>query len=394
MKTLTILLTLLVAIAGAQQKKYITFTLGPNQYQQVTLSTINDSGQVLGWWPTNGEAYVISPGNVWTKNIIKTTGSPLTMNNAATIIGIEAPSNKPFIKKWEQPRSSSSAPFVSEEIYYSINTAGVIAGIDLNYPQRGLMALDVGGGPIPFPHGKNEEVTIQLSQTSLNNLNQVVGYWFISPASYSGFFYDSNSKELNTTFNMPGAVSSFPFAINDNQEVVGSWTDQNGVSHGFYWNSTTGFSNIDVTGDTEMQLVGINNQSVILGAWRDANTPPKYHVVTIVNGQPTASINVPKSKYTLGFAINNVGQVVGEYETQAGVWRGFIYTPQHQEIAKHESDPGTWAARKDIYSASGPLLSQNRHYAQNPSMSAMVGYVTNPPSCLLSTWASPSWVFR
>jgi probable HAF family extracellular repeat protein len=217
--------------------------------------------------------------------------------------------------------------FVDREGYYAINTAGVIAGTEEVDPQRGQMALDVGGGPVPFPHNKNEGVVVRLSQTSLNNLDQVVGYWYNDPTSYSGFFYDSNSKKLNTTFNMPGAVSSFPIAINDNQEVVGSWTDQNDIYHGFYWNSTTGFSNIDVTGDTEMQIIGINNRSVILGAWQDANTPPKYHYVTIVNGQPTASINAPQSKYTLGFAINNTGQVVGEYETQTGVWRGFIYTP-------------------------------------------------------------------
>ncbi len=251
------------------------------------------------------------------------------MNNAATIIGIEAPSNKPFIKKWEQPRSSSSAPFANEEIYYAINTAGVIAGIDLNYPQRGQNALDVGGGPVSFPHDKypHDQVGLQLSQTSLNNLNQVVGVWSNYSILNSGFFYDSQSKTLNTTFNMPGAVTTFPAAINDNQEVVGNWLDANGVYHGFYWNPTAGFSDVDVAGDTALGVFGINNQSVILANWQDANTPPKYHVVTIVNGQPTASINVPKSKYTLGFAINNVGQVVGEYETQAGVWRGFIYTP-------------------------------------------------------------------
>jgi probable HAF family extracellular repeat protein len=51
--------------------------------------------------------------------------------------------------------------------------------------------------------------------------------------------------------------------------------------------------------------------------------------VTIVNGKPTASINVPQSiaGSTVGVAINNVGQVVGEYQTKAGVWRGFVYTP-------------------------------------------------------------------
>ena len=78
-----------------------------------------------------------------------------------------------------------------------------------------------------------------------------------------------------------------------------------------------------------MNLIGINNQSVILGAWIDDNTPMLQHFVTIVNGQVTASIRVPGSQAgrTFGVGINNVGQVVGEYQTQAGIWRGFIYTP-------------------------------------------------------------------
>jgi probable HAF family extracellular repeat protein len=78
-----------------------------------------------------------------------------------------------------------------------------------------------------------------------------------------------------------------------------------------------------------MNLVGINNSSIILGEWEDDNTPMLNHWVTIVNGQTTASIKVPGSipGSTSGVAINNTGQVVGEYETKAGVWRGFIYTP-------------------------------------------------------------------
>jgi hypothetical protein len=70
MKALTILLTLLVASAGAQQAKYTTFSLGPNaEFDNV--ATINDSGQVLGWWAGSGKAYVLSPGGIWTKNIVR-----------------------------------------------------------------------------------------------------------------------------------------------------------------------------------------------------------------------------------------------------------------------------------------------------------------------------------
>jgi probable HAF family extracellular repeat protein len=329
MKALTILLTLLVASAGAQQKKYITFSLGPNIYQQQsTVTAINDSGQVLGWSPANGDAYVISPGNVWTKNIIKVNGSwPLKMNNAATIVGRENPSNQPFYKPWEQPAVQFS--FGNGTIASAINTAGYIAGV-IPPSYFGLEEVYLMDPNNSFVHIAFPNNSVVVSGTmGLNNLNQIVGSWRDSSTPWSGFFYDSNSNKLNTTFNMPGVVSTYPVSINDNQEVVGNWIDANNVQHGFYWNPTAGFSDIDVAEDTEMELVGINNQSVILGAWLDDNTPMLVHYVTIVNGQPTASIRVPQSKTgsTVAAAINNVGQVVGEYQTQAGVWRGFIYTP-------------------------------------------------------------------
>jgi hypothetical protein len=328
MKTLTLLFTLLLAIGVGAQSKYTTFGLGPNpQFKFGTVSTINDSGQVLGWWPNNGEAYVISPGDVWTKNIIKTNGSALFMNNAATIIGESAPANGPFYKLWGQP------PINVGGYPTAINTAGYVAGTVHNSPHRGQSSaffadpLDNTYTTIPFPHDKYPNEWVSASVGGLNNSNQIVGSWENYSTPWSGFFYDSKSKQLNTTFNMPGAATTYPASINDNQEVVGNWVDQKNVEHGFYWSPTAGSSDIDVTGDTAMYLVGINNQSVILGEWQDANTPPKFHCVTIVNGKPTASVNVPHSLYTVGIAINNVGQVVGEYATQEGVWRGFIYTP-------------------------------------------------------------------
>jgi probable HAF family extracellular repeat protein len=328
MKTLTLLFTLLLAIsAGAQRAKYTTFSPGPNaKFDSVV--TINDSGQVLGWWPTNGEAFVISPGDVWTKNIVKTAAYPLTMNNAAAIIGTEKPSNQAFYKLWEQP--AVQFRFGNGTTASAINTAGYIAGVlPASYFGQEEVYLE---GPqddsfvhVAFPNGG-----VGISGTmGLNNLNQIVGSWATYSNPWSGFFYDSTSKKLNTTFNMPGAVTTNPVSINDNQEVVGNWIDANNVQHGFYWNPTAGFSNIDVAGDTYMQLIGINNQSVILGVWLDHNTPELAHYVTIVGGHPAASINVPKSQAgsTVAAAINNVGQVVGTYETQEGVVRGFIYTP-------------------------------------------------------------------
>jgi probable HAF family extracellular repeat protein len=341
MKTLTLLLTLLLVPFAGAQGKYQTFGVGRSPGQAALFITgINDSGQVVGYRGSNGEAFVISPGDVWTNNIVKTDGGDggpgPVMNNAATIAGDEASGRGPFYKLWGQPvQPFSLCTGDDRTAVTAINTAGVIAGncpINIHRNQTGAFLANPPKGvflTIPFPHDELPNDSYSANVSAVNNLNQIVGTWYNYSTPWSGFFYDSASNKLNTTFNMPGAVHTYPAAINDNQEVVGWWIDQNSVTHGFYWNPTAGFSDVDIAGDTEMALAGINNSSVILGGWQDANTPPGWHTVTIVNGQPTASIHVPHSQAggTYGEEINNAGQVVGYYFTTEGVERGFIYTP-------------------------------------------------------------------
>jgi hypothetical protein len=242
MKTLTMLLTLLAAIGAGAQAKYTTFELGPNANFN-NVQTINDSGQVLGWWPTNGEAYVISPGDVWTKNVIKTNGSLLLMNNAATIIGHESPSNQAFYKLWGRPVQQIT--FGNGTTASATNTEGYVAGVApaSAFGQEELYLRDpnLSFVHVAFPHDKWPYTYVAVSGTmGLNNLNQIVGSWYNYSTPWSGFFYDSQSKQLNTTFNMPGAVTTYPVSINDNQEVVGNWIDASNVQHGFYWNATAG----------------------------------------------------------------------------------------------------------------------------------------------------------
>jgi hypothetical protein len=294
---------LLVPFAGAQGK-YQTFGVGRSPGQAALFVTgINDSGQVLGFRESNGEVFVISPGDVWTNNIVKTDAYGYSggsvMNNAATIAGNEAKSGGPFYKLWVQPVQPFSVCTGGDQTAVNaINTAGVIAGncpINIRRNQTGVFLANPPQGTfltIPFPHDKLPNDNYSANVASLNNLNQIVGTWSDYSTTNNGFFYDGTSNKLNTAFNMPGAAQTYPLSINDSQEVVGYWVDHNSVLHGFYWNPTAGFSDIDIAGDTEMVLRGINNQSVILGGWQDANTPPGWHTVTIVNGQPTASVHV------------------------------------------------------------------------------------------------------
>ncbi len=134
MKTLTILLAMLVAIGAGAQSKYQTFgpkTSNPNchSFGGIQVTAINDSGQVLGWSCPGGEAFLISHGDVWTRKLVRTNGSPLFMNNAATIVGVEGPSNQAFYKvSGQQVQNLSVGNQGHGAIATGINTAGYVAG--------------------------------------------------------------------------------------------------------------------------------------------------------------------------------------------------------------------------------------------------------------------------
>lgn len=202
-----------------------------------------------------------------------------------------------------------------------------------------------------------------FSQTSqVNNLGHFVGYYQSSLDShYYGYLYDGQTF---TPLQYPGASLTFASGINDNDEIVGGYTDTNNVSHGFTWSNGT-FITFDYPGASQSGVNAINNQGLMVGYFNDAKgirhnygydatgkfrplDLPKFSVVqggglnihgTVVgmNGIDGFRYNLPRNSYlTLDFpnaiyticdGVNDSGDVVGFYEDQAGVEHGFLYTP-------------------------------------------------------------------
>lgn len=340
--SLSLGLLVVAGLVGAQAQTYATFQVNGLATQVLA---VNDLGTAVGSFACNeystGCGFERKLGGQITKmgsrgnmgaNYI--TAALNSAGMSVGTVGTGGGSSAFFATYWHAKRFDDGYGIAST---FGINAAGWYVGSTLD---GGAFASYIpwggpGWDPLDCPGPENARVG-PCTPTGVNNSIQIVGY---DNGENGGVPFqtsfivtlDSTGHEISTALlNYPGAVATYAQGINDNQEVVGDWTDQNGVQHGFYWNPTAGFSDIDVTGDTAMGLVGINNSSVILGWWQDDNSPKLTHFVTIANGHP-ASINVPKCQHgtTAATAINNAGQVVGGYKTTSGEQAGFLYTPKN-----------------------------------------------------------------
>jgi probable HAF family extracellular repeat protein len=128
-----------------------------------------------------------------------------------------------------------------------------------------------------------------------------------------------------TTLDDPAASrGTFATGINAAGQVVGSYTDASGDSHGFIY-AGGGYANFDDPnagngGDTLPD--GINNLGQIVGTY--INFPQEYGFIKIGNSYPTIINPNNVNNATLAHGINSSGEVVGEYTDAAGT-HGFVY---------------------------------------------------------------------
>jgi probable HAF family extracellular repeat protein len=196
----------------------------------------------------------------------------------------------------------------------AINNSGQIAG---NY-DNGTTPL---GGPQGFLYSNGISTT--LTDPSA-----------IGPTQSSG-----GRTHLNgTNVSISDDFSSLKFAgaINDNGQVVGAYVDGTGV-HGFLYSNGT-YTTLDAPSATNgvdpfgfgiplgTSAVAINNSGQVVGDYTDATSTLHgflYSAGTYINLSGPL-VSAPGG--TLATAINNSGQVVGNYHDSAGSSHGFLYS--------------------------------------------------------------------
>jgi probable HAF family extracellular repeat protein len=97
-----------------------------------------------------------------------------------------------------------------------------------------------------------------------------------------------------TRINVPGAIDTCAFGINDTGQIVGTFVDSTMANHGFLYSGGS-FTTIDVRRATGTFAQGINNRRQIVGWFLD--TSGNYHGFVHTCGHST-TIDVPGATLT------------------------------------------------------------------------------------------------
>lgn len=257
---------------------------------------INDSGQIVGN-NNAGEAFLVS-GATYTPLIIGSLNTmPYGINNAGKVVGV-----------YENVGSTKFSDFAYD--------AGTVTTLT---PPSAL------GLPATY---------------TINNSGDIVGSY---GAQIGGFLW--NGLTSVETFNCPGpagpAAGTYPFGLNDSNDIVGVCEDNKGYLNGFLFSSAIGsFTSINVPSALNTQAFGINDAGEIVG---DYNTNEGIYIPNgfVYSNGMFSKLDYPGSIQTQPFGINGAGDIVGSYTDASGNTYGFLASPCTQESSTCANLPST-----------------------------------------------------
>jgi probable HAF family extracellular repeat protein len=188
------------------------------------------------------------------------------------------------------------------------------------YGQYTVTSIDA-----PTPSAETQAVGI-------NNSGSIVG-WYGGASTFHGFLYSNGSF---TPLDVPGAVSTQAWEINDAGHIVGHYRDTAGVSHGFVIVSGS-VTAIDVpTAQGSTQCQGINNLGQIVGTYKVAGDDHGF----LYSGGTFTPIDYPGAQATQAVGINDAGTISGYYVLN-GIVHGYVRRTDGVFTSFEVSVPGT-----------------------------------------------------
>lgn len=233
-------------------------------------------------------------------------------------MGLSVSAHESHIVKFDAPSSGTGAFQGTEAL--SINFWGAIVGdvTDVNNNTHGYVRT---------PDGRFEEFDAPGADpllggtfpTSINDLGAATGSAYDSNGVSHGFVRARDGKL--TQFDNPQAGSAVnqgqgtnPLTINDQGVIAGTYTDANGVTHGFVRSEDGKMTTIDLPG-TGTVIQWINNFGIISGFYTDENF--QGHAFLSTPGGKVTTFDPPAGAAgtvgTYGAFVTDLGAVAGYY---------------------------------------------------------------------------------
>ena len=269
---LIVLVLFVISVAMGQDDKKLTFKfkkVAVPDSQATIIFGANNRGAMVGYYRSTDGAehgFLLQGGNVTTiddPNGVKTYCNKL--NSSGTIVGNYYDSSYVVHSfEYQNGQFTDVGPVGFPSIAQGINDQGQFVG---GYVRDGVTHGFLWNG--------TEYVTLDVPGASqsfavdINDRGKIVLDWIDSSGNYEGAIY--NGKKYRT-INVPGATQSFPNSLDSAGDVVFSWEDSSSHFHGALLQGKN-FSTFDdpkAQGDTYGW--GINNHSVIVGAYFDGSS--------------------------------------------------------------------------------------------------------------------------
>jgi probable HAF family extracellular repeat protein len=255
---------------------------------------VNNSGQVVGTYYTNTDAY----GYVY---------------NGSTYTDISLPSQATDLQA------------------FGINNNGLIVGVSDN--AQGAHAFIYNGSSYTAIDDPNQ-INYNTLPTAINDSGDVVGTYIGSGPTYHVFTYNGSSF---TDLNPPGSPAQFSAnGINNSGAIAGFYgTANGGLFEGFVENAGA-YSFFSVPGALVTLALGLNNNGDVVGSYDVTDNSPGQGF--LYDGSTFTTMDDPLGVATVPFAINDSGEIVGYYLDSNGVDHGFIAQESSSSVSP---EPGT-----------------------------------------------------
>ncbi len=151
--------------------------------------------------------------------------------------------------------------------------------------------------------------------------NAVITGAYSNNQRYHGFLRPPVGKII--TFNVPGAWSTSPQAINVAGTVVGTFLDSSrNFNHGFIRTAAGAFTTVDVPGAPVTEVLAINRDGTIAGVYSDLEQP--FHCFLRSPDGTITTFEIAGAVSAAPAAINSDGVIAGNYLDSHFVLHAFV----------------------------------------------------------------------
>jgi hypothetical protein len=208
-----------------------------------------------------------------------------------------------------------------------VNDSGVAVGFwtDANGDNHGYL-VNVNTGTFSSVTDPNAPSS-SLTAAAINSGGGIAGFYTNPANGNTDGFLESGGAFIDLS--VPGASSTMAFGVNDNGEVVGTYTAGSGSSaamHGFSWTLGGGFQSIDDPhGMGTTTINGVNDAGDLVGFYVDSAghtdgmlAAPKATVAAALTPMPQGTVTVGRdSSGAVDAAISAFGLTPGSSHTVA-----------------------------------------------------------------------------